>query len=984
MFVHLKRRVGVLSAVAVMAAFLPVLTASVASAIPATALSPKSVDDGATYSACPTGSAAAAGFTDTTSTDVDCIAMHGITTGVTATTYEPSANVPRWQMALYLTRMATSAGVTLGSGADQGFTDISGYSAAIQTAINQIKQLGVTVGKTATTYAPDDNVTREEMALFLDRALATMVAGPGGISAASGNSLLGLNVNSDSTGTGEYNYDDIDGGSVTFEGHNSIVEIYQLGITGDLSTVRAFNPSSAITRATMATWLANALAHTNARPAGLWIQASTDADGFANNAPTLHVSHRDSSRNPVSGTVVDMFEWTNAATLADNAAMTAAGACASAVRITGNSLTKCKVEVGDPTTNTLGNLSDVSVGVTDATTETFFAWTAAAGTTFANATHGSGDNYSTVNASSATTSAVLLMSTNANAAAAVGTTPFPTTVAYGTSITLTAQMSAAKVGAAWAPVAQAGNVVTFVHTIEAVAADTVESVTTTKVTTDASGTATYTFTDADPTAASADGDTTHSIVVSDADGTTVLTSAAASTAPGHFMTTGSTVEFDFTDDAVAYNATSLASNLTSYAAGSALLPVARSVTSTNTDQYGNAHTASSGSTIKFQGAAVSGTGLLSCVDASDLCYFQGARVPSASGVAVTGVADGNLITMVGHGLAVGDAVAWDTGSTDLLNGDNAVNEVVYVKSVVGDTFTLGVVSSGGSVVDLGADIDDCGDSPWTNCALYRVESHGLTGTESVILRTASTELAGTYDANTRYYVSTAGLTAQEFGLNVTSNATAVMDVVTTPSDDCTLTTCEMFIYHPSATADRTVGPDGTASVAWNDVTSTNGTDVVSTYWNTTNEAAKTAYRYVAAAAATTISDSGETAIAWTEDAGNDAGYIDAQPVIWDNANNTMLVKLNHGIANSAVAASTHIAATHVRSVDYVQYSYDANDQFFLTADATAAATTLTGFETQLTTHLAAGASPLAFDVGDLFSVTYQALAGNVSIFKLGT
>jgi len=142
------------------------------------------------------------------------------------------------------------------------------------------------VGKTATTYAPDDNVTREEMALFLDRALAATPAGPGGISAASGNSLLGLNVNSDSTGTGEYNYDDIDSGSVTFEGHNSIVEIYQLGVTGDAKTVRAFNPNSAITRDTMATWVTNALAHTNARPAGLWLQASKYS-GFDNATPSL-------------------------------------------------------------------------------------------------------------------------------------------------------------------------------------------------------------------------------------------------------------------------------------------------------------------------------------------------------------------------------------------------------------------------------------------------------------------------------------------------------------------------------------------------------------------------------------------------------------------------------------------------------------------------------------------------------------------------
>ena len=155
MLSHLKKRLGVFTAIAVMSALVPALaTSPVSAAVSLTAVAPA---NGALYSACPAGSAAAAGFTDTTSTDVDCIKMHGITTGVTATTYEPASNIPRWQMALYLTRFATAAGVTLGSGADQAFTDISGYSAAIQTAINQIKQLGVTTGTTATTYSPDDN-----------------------------------------------------------------------------------------------------------------------------------------------------------------------------------------------------------------------------------------------------------------------------------------------------------------------------------------------------------------------------------------------------------------------------------------------------------------------------------------------------------------------------------------------------------------------------------------------------------------------------------------------------------------------------------------------------------------------------------------------------------------------------------------------------------------------------------------------------------
>jgi hypothetical protein len=71
-----------------------------------------------------------------------------------------------------------------------------------------------------------------------------------------------------------------------------------------------------------------------------------------------------------------------------------------------------------------------------------------------------------------------------------------------------------------------------------------------------------------------------------------------------------------------------------------------------------------------------------------------------------------------------------------------------------------------------------------------------------------------------------------------------------------------------------------------------------------------------------------------------------------------------------------------------QYSYDDNDQFNLTADVTAAATSLAGFELQLTAHINAadgvGGAVAGFARGDLHAVSYQALSGNVSIFSLGT
>ena len=62
---NLKRRIGVFAAIAVLAAGVPALTTSPASAAPSTSLT-LAVTDPPVYSACPSGSAAAAGFTDTT------------------------------------------------------------------------------------------------------------------------------------------------------------------------------------------------------------------------------------------------------------------------------------------------------------------------------------------------------------------------------------------------------------------------------------------------------------------------------------------------------------------------------------------------------------------------------------------------------------------------------------------------------------------------------------------------------------------------------------------------------------------------------------------------------------------------------------------------------------------------------------------------------------------------------------------------------
>jgi len=972
MFSHLKRRIGVLTAVAVLAALVPTLAISPASAA-ANVLTVEAVSSAPTYSACPSGSAAAAGFTDTTSTDVDCIAMYGITTGVTATTYEPTASIPRWQMALYMTRFMSKAGYTLGSGADQGFTDLSGQSATTQTAINQLKQSGVTTGTTTTTFSPDDNVTREQMAMFIERALSRLTAGPGG------SAVLTL-VNSAVAG---YNYTDIDGGSISFEGHNAVLELFELGVTGDTAALAlTYRPSADITRAEMATFLTNAAAHTNLRPEGLWLQSSVDADGFDNNAPTLSATHRDSAFVPVSGTIVDLFEWLNSTTVGNTSPWTSTGACNANVGITGNSLTKCKVELGDPTTNSLGNVAAITESVTDGTTRSYYAWTAATNTTYDNDVNGTGTGFATVSQSSVDGATILTLSADVNTNARVTTNV--AAVKHAVPITVTAQMASTKVGSSYPAVAQSANLVTFTHTISDTT-PTVLSVTTTAVYTDANGTATYTFTPADPTTTvQATDSRTHVIKVTDASGATTTTTLAGTGLANHFVGGGTNDAMSVfaMDTAASYNTTTLAQNLTTYSAGTALAPVARTVTSSNWDIYGNAWTTAR--TMQFQGAAVTSTGLLTCKDSSDLCFFLGDAV-SGAGVLANDVAD--EWTLAAHGLVVGDAVAFEGALSTKADDGMDSDTVYYVKTVATvNTFELATVSSGGAITDTTLAVDDCTAA---TCDLYKVEAHGLVGTESIIARTLSPEADATWNVDTRYYVSTAGLTAQEFGLNVTSNATAVDDVVTTPIDDCTLTTCELFIYHPSATADRTSDPSGTASVAWNDSTTTSGADTVSVYSSATVEAAQTSYRTITPVVGTTISDD-QTAIDITEESvgGAVAGSVLMTPLIWDDANNTLVIQVNHGVSNPAVAANTQLSP--LQSVEYLLFAYDESDVFF--KDNGAVATTFAGFEGSysmgqaspgLNGHLADGAGGVAFTAGDMQHIDYEVLAGNVSVFYLG-
>lgn len=95
--------------------------------------------------------------------DINSIAQYGITVG-SGGEYFPTENVTRGQMAAFIKRA-----FQLGAGGATPFTDIS--SSIFQGDIEAIYAADITVGTSATTYSPQDLVTRGQMATFLARAL---------------------------------------------------------------------------------------------------------------------------------------------------------------------------------------------------------------------------------------------------------------------------------------------------------------------------------------------------------------------------------------------------------------------------------------------------------------------------------------------------------------------------------------------------------------------------------------------------------------------------------------------------------------------------------------------------------------------------------------------------------------------------------------------------------------------------------------------
>ena len=293
------RTVGLLASLALLVGLLA------AGSVPTNAADP-APDYLASFDACPDDVIPSAGFVDVSpldpsAADIDCIFYYGITEGTSSTTYSPDDPVTREQMALFLARLARLVGINVHDGVDTPFDDIADLGEEAREAIGQIYRLGITVGATDTTYEPAGNVTRGEMALFLQRLMDLMNP------AADGRIPFGFTPDDVNDNDGNFDvgspFGDLQG--VPHTVYEAVTQLYELGVATGFSE-HAYAPGEDMTRAVMAEFMAAVLDHSNLRPRGVLVQV-TPTDGTDDFEIFMMVSVRDDEFGPADDVVVDWF-----------------------------------------------------------------------------------------------------------------------------------------------------------------------------------------------------------------------------------------------------------------------------------------------------------------------------------------------------------------------------------------------------------------------------------------------------------------------------------------------------------------------------------------------------------------------------------------------------------------------------------------------------------------------------------------------------
>ena len=96
---------------------------------------------------------------------IDCVVWYGISTGTSATAYDPGTAVTREQMAAFLARLIEISGGRLPDDAPDAFTDDD--ESVHEASIDKLAAAGVIEGKGDGRFDPAGTVTRGQMAKFL-------------------------------------------------------------------------------------------------------------------------------------------------------------------------------------------------------------------------------------------------------------------------------------------------------------------------------------------------------------------------------------------------------------------------------------------------------------------------------------------------------------------------------------------------------------------------------------------------------------------------------------------------------------------------------------------------------------------------------------------------------------------------------------------------------------------------------------------------
>ena len=279
---------------------------------------------------------------------------------------------------------------------DWMFSDVSEMN-ALRAEINCLAYYGVTVGYGDGNFGPDDDVTRGQMVLFMERAadkaradvdavvgdFATTGSDP--VTRADMALLIARLLVAATTAESPVNVTNNDDGTFAVSGvsgddwdyfadarrslnrvsDSAVSALYELGVAQGTG-MGYFSPAASVSRAEMAAFITRALGHTSARPAGVSIQ-SDEPGGVI-------ISVRDANFHPVANAALDVF---SAAANKVDEAFKEDGSC-NEPRLTGvgGNANVCEIDALDYPTGLSGDYDPGAITVNvKAGGTTVWAWT---------------------------------------------------------------------------------------------------------------------------------------------------------------------------------------------------------------------------------------------------------------------------------------------------------------------------------------------------------------------------------------------------------------------------------------------------------------------------------------------------------------------------------------------------------------------------------------------------------------------------------